>query len=197
MPRFLALFVPVIFVFATAMGTCPGQNGTGDDDDDTTTTPSDSQPPSESESPTVAPSLNLVSAGNKWGECLGNCRHELNIKGMDIRLEVSEYLGSPVYVTNTGTLTAAGFNRLVGVRHDLQTRNLQSVYGCPDCDDGGASWIVIDDGNNNISHHEYEWGNPPPELQITDGFTQDIWQAMRACTDSADITMNTPCTSAN
>jgi hypothetical protein len=143
------------------------------------------------DTPTSA-SPRITEAGYSFGFCIGPCRGELHIDGEALALRVTDRTGSQVIAQNRGRLTSSGSARLAGVAASLPAELLET-YGCPDCADGGASWVTV--ARDSASRRsEYEYGNPPAELAAADGFTTALMEALRECRQTPEVTIEAGCT---
>jgi hypothetical protein len=142
------------------------------------------------DSPTAS-SERVVEAGSSFGFCIGPCRSELALSGEALALRVTDRTGSEVIAQNRGRLTSGGSARLAGLSASLPD-DLLERYGCPDCADGGASWVTIarDSGTRRT---EYEYGKPPSELAAMDEFLASVMQALRECRGTSDVTLEAGC----
>jgi len=143
------------------------------------------------DSPTSS-SARIVEAGWSFGFCIGPCRGELQLDGEASALRVTDRTGNEVFAQNRGRLTSRGSARLLGLAASLP-EDLLERYGCPDCADGGASWVTVA-RESGTRRTEYEYGNPPPELAATDEFLSSVIQALRECRQTADLTLEAGCT---
>lgn len=137
-------------------------------------------------------SARIVEAGWSFGFCLGPCRGELDLDGEALALRVTDRTGNQVIAQNRGRLTSRGSARLAGLAASLPEGLLES-YGCPDCADGGASWLTVA-RESGTRRTEYEYGNPPPELAAADEFLASVMQALRECRETSDLTLEAGCT---
>ena len=143
------------------------------------------------ESPTAS-SERVVEAGSSFGFCIGPCRSELRLDGEIVALRVTDRTGSDVIAQNRGRLTSRGAARLAGLTASLPD-DLLEQYGCPDCADGGASWVTI--ARDSVTRRtEYDYGKPPSELAAMDEFLAAVMQALRECRESSDVTLEAGCT---
>jgi hypothetical protein len=140
----------------------------------------------------AAPSARIVDAGWSFGFCLGPCRGELTLDGEALALRITDRTGNEVLAVNRGRLTSQGSSRLAGVEATLPA-NLTDRYGCPDCADGGASYVTVARAEG-TRKSEYEYGNPPAELAAADTFLTSVMQALRECRATTDVTLQTGCT---
>ncbi len=135
----------------------------------------------------------IVAAGYSFGECAGGCVGNLTIGDDDALVMTVEDWSAQVLVENTGSLTVDGRSLLDAAAAELAEMTLQATYGCPDCDDGGASRIDVRVGEASSSH-AYEFANPPPELTSADNLTTQIINALRDCVDADLVIVDEGCT---
>jgi hypothetical protein len=106
-----------------------------------------------------------VKSGASFGECLGYCRREIEINGTQITYTQSGW-NTEVYppVITTGEITVQEWNRLAEMIDCETLKNMEDVYGCPDCVDQGAEWIEIihPDFSKKIT---FEFGDSLEEIQ--------------------------------
>ncbi len=134
----------------------------------------------------------MIQGGNSWGECAGACRFEISFGGDEAELVISDWGGSTPMATNYGSFTSEGRAMVEGVEESLSMASLQDIYGCPDCADGGASWVRLNIAGFE-STHQYEYGNAPAELSEFDTLLQDFVTALRSCEASAWIEPDEAC----
>lgn len=119
----------------------------------------------------------VVRSGTSFGECLGYCVTELELRGGRAVLiqrgqPSSEFpdrmlerpLPDSVAVAVDGRLDLAWFF------------TLDPVFGCPDCADGGAEWIEVEDAGS-ARRVTFEYRAPPDGLQ-------DLARILRAYRDA-------------
>lgn len=143
----------------------------------------------------------LVAASTSFGECVGHCVFEVAL-GHDPWSE-SEYervsyivrgrIDGPVLVEKGGVLTASGRERGRASAEALASAELDPIYGCPDCADGGASQVTLL-RRGALSTHTYEHGRPPAILESVDAFASGIWVALRTCVSSEHLSVDEECT---
>lgn len=133
----------------------------------------------------------LLSASSKYGECLGPCRSIVMFDGESVKLTITDYNGGLIYVQNAGQLTAAGKAAKLAAEQSVAGVSLQPGYGCPDCNDGGASFIDLN-GPSGPSSHSYEAGNPPTALATIDTFYKSVKGALTSCTANDYVTLTQP-----
>ena len=79
------------------------------------------------------------------------------------------------------------------VQQQLSSVTLMTTYGCPDCADGGATYVVIEEDTQQ-SEHTWEFFNPHRDVSTIDALLQDLITALNTCTATADVTIDMGCT---
>ena len=133
----------------------------------------------------------LTGAGWSFGMCAGLCRADLTLDGDDLVLDGGGQMGDPLVETH-GTLTLEGRAQLDTALAALGDTLLEPQYGCPDCADGGASYIVLErDGQT--TRHDMEFGAPPPELAELDALAATFIDALRDCQSGELVSVGDDC----
>jgi hypothetical protein len=132
-----------------------------------------------------SPPSRIAEAGWSFGFCIGPCRGELRLDGVDLSYQLSSRTGEPVNGANRGRLTAQGAARLDSLASALP-QNLLERYGCPDCADGGAAFVTVSRGSAS-RRVEYEYRRPPPELVELDAFLAGLMEALTECRSTPDM----------
>lgn len=138
----------------------------------------------------------FAGGGNSFGLCAEECHAELSFV-FPVQLATSTCLAPQVSLTVYGNprgeskttlayLTDAAWDRAADIGLSLRDAELETTYGCPDCNDGGGSTIVLDVPGKGLVDVAYEWGNPPPVLAEADAFMQALIRQLSACA-GADI----------
>lgn len=125
-----------------------------------------------------------VSAGDSFGECLGYCRTLIDATPTRIAFTTEGWSlegGSLPTLRDTTAMEGAFWTHLVSVASSVPVQALDSVYGCPDCTDGGAEWIEIMVAGQDPRRITFEFGNAPQELtSLSDTLRtlrRDHWKA--------------------
>jgi hypothetical protein len=135
----------------------------------------------------------VLEAGWSFGFCLGPCLGALAIQGEELTYRISNREGDPLSETR-GRLTASGAAKLASRASALPER-LQASYGCPDCADAGAAYLVVSrDAASRRS--EYEYPSPPAELASLDAFLKEVMAALARCAATSDVTLEGACSPA-
>lgn len=114
-----------------------------------TPSPAPTATPSPSASPSQpATALSQIGYGKSYGFCLGYCDHTLTVTATRIRLvhkafrEPEKY---PERVIEKPT-PAATWQKLNRLASFSTLQSLPDRIGCPDCADGGAEWLEMQQG---------------------------------------------------
>jgi hypothetical protein len=115
----------------------------------------------------------LIRSETSFGMCGGYCIRELVIDSAEVRLIVRSHFPQTYPTrTYTRTLSPDDWRRLNdAIDRDVFTR-LDSVYGCPDCADGGAELMELDWGGER-RRVTFEFRNPPRDIRA---LHERIWQ---------------------
>ena len=140
---------------------------------------------------TQAVAGNLVEAGWSFGECLGACTGKLVLAGAALKLQTIGW-DAKVYHEAKGVLTTGAAAKLQNLESALAGQNLQKTYGCPDCNDGGAKYVVFSDGKV-TSKHNYEYGKPPLALLDIDQLVFTAIKGLQACKGDDTVVVQVPC----
>ncbi len=120
---------------------------------------------------------------------MGYCRGELWFGPSSVSLTMYDRDTGVETPRSTGTLTERGVAALDTVQRELLTTRLESTYGCPDCDDGGAAWVELLVAGDLIDTSEYELANPPRVLAGFDVLLRGLTDALRDCVSTSQITV--------
>jgi hypothetical protein len=135
----------------------------------------------------------VVLSMSAWaGMCGGLCIQEVAFSDDgSLHLDGRDW-DDTIYIDNAGTLTSDGLAQLEDLEADLADLALEPVYGCPDCADGGGMTVDRrqDDGTAST---DYPWGSPPEELEDLDVLFFEILEALRSCTASSLVEIDSSC----
>ncbi len=99
----------------------------------------------------------IIRSGTSFGECLGYCLTELHLDAQTIIFtrHSSDPNAYPEKRYET-PMSARQWQRLALLVDFDVLRQMQEIYGCPDCADGGAEWIDVEqDGQRKRVTFEY------------------------------------------
>jgi hypothetical protein len=122
----------------------------------------------------------LVGAGWSFGFCLGGCVADLVIEGDDVSLTGRDRAAGPALYSNRGTLTPNGRARIDAALAALGSTSLDSVYGCPDCADGGAAYLDIV-RHEVVERVTMEFEDPPDVLAELYAVAMSLSDSLQSC----------------
>ena len=102
---------------------------------------------------------------SQFGMCEGYCYSEI-VYSIESEKSISKAWGdttlNPTKV-NTKEISKAKWNKLISSVDLNDFYSLETTIGCPDCADGGESWVEI---KTNVKSYKvnYEYGNIPEPL---------------------------------
>jgi hypothetical protein len=106
-----------------------------------------------------------IKSGTSFGECLGYCRSELEIKVTGVTFtrsgwNINEYPPMSVWQE----MSRDEWQKLVQLIDQKTIAEMDDIYGCPDCADGGAEWIEViqDDFSKKVT---FEFGTTLEPIQ--------------------------------
>ncbi len=140
--------------------------------------------------PPTAP-VRIVSVGSSFGECVGPCQQTL-LFDTDVTLIIEDWTSQDPPTEQLGALTRAGRDELSRIEGTLDPGALDETYGCPDCADGGAMHLVLDQLGDLTEHH-WEYSAPPADLADVDALFHDLRGALIDCVSSTWIDPDPAC----
>ena len=88
----------------------------------------------------------LINSGTSYGLCWGYCISELDLQGTEANFEIygwwEDDLDFPS-LSLDATISIMQWNGILNSFSFDEYIQLDDVYGCPDCSDGGSEWIEI------------------------------------------------------
>jgi hypothetical protein len=125
----------------------------------------------KSESGNIVSEYDYIAYGTSFGMCLGYCQHSFKITALEIEFEQRGWNldGELPAITRTEKIDNKYWNILnKGIDYN-NFFQLDTIYGCPDCADGGAEWIEI--GKDSVVHKiTFEYRNEPTEVSNFIGY---------------------------
>lgn len=137
--------------------------------------------------------VSLIGAGWSFGMCLGLCNADLVVEAEGLVLTARDRGKKEPRYENRGSLTTEGLERIGAALDRLHGATLDPVYGCPDCADGGAFYLLLEkDGAS--TRHDLEFGRPPEVLAELHGLAIGVIEALETCRSDALVTVDDNCT---
>lgn len=122
----------------------------------------------------------LSGAGWSFGRCLGYCAADLTLEGDELAVTGRASEGGLALYENRARLTPEGRRQLDAALAALEGTELQPVYGCPDCADGGSAYIeIVRDGE--VERSVMEFGAPPEDLAELHAISLSLIGAVEGC----------------
>jgi hypothetical protein len=107
----------------------------------------------------------VIRWGTSFGMCGGYCLEEIEIDGLVVRFTRRGWVPSQLPVqTEERTISEAERRDLLRNIAAAGIDGLNEVYGCPDCADGGAEWIELDNARLR-KRVTFEFSRGPDQLQ--------------------------------
>lgn len=111
-----------------------------------------------------------IASGQSFGFCVGYCQRVLTMSADESVLvtQANPFANpDPEYPTLTQdwAMRPAQWDSLVALVDEDVFRNLDEVYGCPDCADGGAEWIEITFSPGQVARVTFEYSGTVDEIK--------------------------------
>jgi hypothetical protein len=120
--------------------------------------------PAETDIETLGADELVIRWGSSFGMCAGYCREELQIDGEVVRLTRRSWSATQPERVEEQPFTGDAWRALVQRVTAAQVDRLQDVYGCPDCADGGAEYVEVENGDSR-KRVTFEYGSGPGQLR--------------------------------
>jgi hypothetical protein len=134
----------------------------------------------------------LIGAGWSFGMCGGYCKADLVVADGSVQVTGGGWTSREPLFVNRGTLTDEGLRRIADGLMLMQGAELDDVYGCPDCADGGSAYVVLD-RSGVVSRHDMEFGRPPEMLADLHATALGIIDALEDCESDELVIVDDQC----
>jgi hypothetical protein len=92
------------------------------------------------------PNRIIIESGQKFGECIVTCYQSLGLNNQNKTFDFLAFDAHPNERYNfKDDFSEEDWNEILKEINLKEFYKLNSVFGCPDCADGGAEWISIKD----------------------------------------------------
>ena len=108
--------------------------------------------------------IQTITFGTYYGECIGTCYNSFSFKEGVFAWEQRDYIGGEIQDICQGGQANSIWMTLTTEFNLATFMALDEVIGCPDCADGGASFIEVEMGNER-TRVTFEAGNPPAGME--------------------------------
>lgn len=120
--------------------------------------------------------IKQISYGTSFGECIGYCKHNLNIKKGSITYNCSGWIDTLQTITRTETIPDSVWNLVSTGLKINEFMDLPEVIGCPDCADGGAEWLEIELNGGTKHKVTFEYNHEPQALKFYIPFLRQLME---------------------
>ncbi|KAA3616502.1 MAG: hypothetical protein DWQ05_12290 [Calditrichaeota bacterium] len=126
-----------------------------------------------------------IETGTSFGECIGYCSTTMEIAGTSVVYKSYSWNATEFPERKLEfELDDAEYDGLNSVLNLTDISTLDAVIGCPDCADGGAEWISIEQSGK-TKKVSFEYGAEIPEISA-------IMAILRSLRSKADTLVNNP-----
>jgi hypothetical protein len=127
--------------------------------------------------------ITKISYGTSFGMCIGYCNTKIDIEQTQVT-QVSSSWNSEKYPDKScqKSIPAEKWKELVQCADSAAFTRLDSIYGCPDCADGGAEWLEIT--TPELKHKvtvEYSGPNRPAVLESLIKKLRELKDTLYSC----------------
>jgi len=131
------------------------------------------------------------SYSESYGLCQGYCNETVVVNGGQVLYNAFASGIDEPEIDNTGELTQAGTDALRAAAIDRDVE-FDDVYGCPDCNDGGAAELelILDDETQVV---QYPIGDAPEDLEPVDALFRELLDTLATCGQSDLVTVDDGC----
>jgi len=183
---------PRLLLLLLAVGCAPSLNNSDDDDlasddddlaaddDDAVADDDDDSTPWGDDDDATPTTRGAITFRATFGMCWGECISTLTLDPMfEEGWILTEGWEGETYTERWGSLSPNGVDTLLEVMDSVDPSDFNEVYGCPDCDDGGAREIIFEFGEPTTT--AYEYGNPPAVLDELDDLLRAYEDEILTC----------------
>lgn len=106
-----------------------------------------------------------IRSGTSFGMCVGHCQKQVEITGQIVTVEFKSFRDKDQYPDKacSNQTDSEEWQALVQSLNREAFHQLPDTIGCPDCADGGAEWIEVEEGDKKY-RVTFEYGTDIPEI---------------------------------
>ena len=104
-----------------------------------------------------------ISRGTSFGMCVGYCRSQFDVTPALLKLTQLSWDPHVPPVVASRPSSAQTWTDLQATFDGSGFQGLRTMYGCPDCADGGAEWVEVETGRA-TKRVTFEYGHSPAPL---------------------------------
>lgn len=109
--------------------------------------------------------LKQLGYGTSFGMCVGYCSNTILLKSRSVIYSRSGWNDDVKPIKCTEKLTQINWDSIKKTVDLDVFFSLPEIIGCPDCADGGAEWLEIENFSGKKHKVTFEYGNAPGELK--------------------------------
>jgi len=130
--------------------------------------------------------IEKIKFQNSFGACLGFCTHFIEIEDQRLVFSSTDRLSELEQITCERDLTDEEWEELQNDIDIDQFLTLDDVFGCPDCADGGASFVEIELANGETKKVTFEFKNPPSIIEEYAEMLQTLLEGANNCEEEEE-----------
>lgn len=121
----------------------------------------------------------IVRSGESFGFCVGYCRHELELTDEQMRIFSTSWVSDqhPDRMAEA-SIDEEKWNEIQAMINLEAFGELDDLYGCPDCADGGSEWIEIQ-ADSVVKRVTFEYRNAPSEIGALADTLRELRESMK------------------
>ncbi|MDL5513649.1 hypothetical protein QSE00_17645 [Arenibacter sp. M-2] len=109
--------------------------------------------------------IKQLGYGTSFGMCVGYCKNEMLLRSGTVFYSRSGWNNQVEPIKCTENMTQLSWDSLKKTVDLNEFNSLPEILGCPDCADGGAEWLEIENFSGQKSKVTFEYGKEPDELK--------------------------------
>ncbi|RAJ10136.1 hypothetical protein [Arenibacter echinorum] len=109
--------------------------------------------------------IKQLGYGTSFGMCVGYCKNDMLLKAGTVIYSRSGWNNQVEAIDCIENLTQLSWDSIKKAVDLNEFFLLPQIVGCPDCADGGAEWLEIENFSGKKSKVTFEYGKAPEELE--------------------------------
>jgi len=109
--------------------------------------------------------IKQLGYGTSFGMCVGYCTNSILLRSGTVMYSRSGWNDQVTPIKCTENMTRISWESFKKIVDLNEFFSLPEIIGCPDCADGGAEWVEIENFSGKKYRVTFEYGNAPEELK--------------------------------
>ncbi|MEQ8217270.1 MAG: hypothetical protein RIM68_05295 [Arenibacter sp.] len=109
--------------------------------------------------------IKQLGYGTSFGMCVGYCKNDMLLKSGTVIYSRSGWNNQVESIDCKENLTQLSWDSIKKAVALNEFFSLPEIVGCPDCADGGAEWLEIENYSGKKNKVTFEYGKAPEELE--------------------------------